>query len=665
VLERRDKMGFETPTDAGCASATRARRAPAARPGPLHEWLDPVVLERELDDFLGGRRAIGLQVWRWLSLESWARRFVANDARVHAARRRLDALGAHASDVEADGVAQSGDGRASALVDLVVLSEVRWGYFRTRKQFLLSRFPSAGGCSSRSRRRSAATIRGRRGARERHLLHGAVPEARHHERALQPRSTGAPGAARERAGGAAARARLRARVEPEPVLLVSNIYAAGALSRLPRKLLFYDFNDSPFQFAGVPRGPGLLAANARTRWMPSSWSPSTTAAAGGRDRRPRDQLGNGVELAHFATPRRSRAELASLPRPLIGYVGLLSHFLDFEALEALRQARRGGTLVLIGPGSPPPTRRSRARGRARGSRCWAQALREMPAWMQALDVGVIPFRANDPYVQGINPNKVYQYLAAGVPVVTTPVLDLEPRPPQLAVRVRPAPRRAAVRRARRRARRARRAGRWRAPTTGACWRRAWWTKSRLGSRRFREPRTELSDDPNEWLRRRASRRETPRTTAKLRPLSTGWAAALIALLVVVFFHEVALQGQNLPVAGRPGARGLCAHRRAVALPRPRLPAVEPVRVPRHAVVRERHVQPADLPARLAAGADREGDPAARHDVDAALLLPGRARALPARAGVGGAPRGCAARAAAFVFAPTWWRWVRTATAASW
>ena len=34
-------------------------------------------------------------------------------------------------------------------------------------------------------------------------------------------------------------------------------------------------------------------------------------------------------------------------------------------------------------------------------------------------------------MQGINPNKVYQYLAAGLPVVTTPVLDLEERPPHL------------------------------------------------------------------------------------------------------------------------------------------------------------------------------------------------------------------------------------------
>jgi asparagine synthase (glutamine-hydrolysing) len=83
VLERRDKMGFETPTDRWLterfAAETRRR---LLTPGPLHEWIDPGVLRSELDDYLSGRRAIGLQVWRWLSLESWARRFIAVDARV-------------------------------------------------------------------------------------------------------------------------------------------------------------------------------------------------------------------------------------------------------------------------------------------------------------------------------------------------------------------------------------------------------------------------------------------------------------------------------------------------------------------------------------------------------------------------------------------------------
>jgi teichuronic acid biosynthesis glycosyltransferase TuaH len=157
------------------------------------------------------------------------------------------------------------------------------------------------------------------------------------------------------------------------------------------------------------------------------------------------KLGNGVEFSHFETPRPVPEALAALPRPLIGYVGLLSHFLDFEVLEAIRESRRGGTLVLIGPGTPAtaePLRRLAARDGVRliGPKAYA----EIPAWMQALDVGIIPFRANDPFVQGINPNKVYQYLASGIPVVTTPVLDLEPDPPQLQFASDPAGMAAAV-----------------------------------------------------------------------------------------------------------------------------------------------------------------------------------------------------------------------------
>jgi asparagine synthase (glutamine-hydrolysing) len=79
VLDRRDKMGFETPADVWL----RGRHAGEVRrrllsPGPLHEWLDPTTLALELDDYFAGRRAVGAQVWRWLSLESWLGRYVVN-----------------------------------------------------------------------------------------------------------------------------------------------------------------------------------------------------------------------------------------------------------------------------------------------------------------------------------------------------------------------------------------------------------------------------------------------------------------------------------------------------------------------------------------------------------------------------------------------------------
>jgi glycosyltransferase involved in cell wall biosynthesis len=321
-------------------------------------------------------------------------------------------------------------------VDLVVLSEVRWGYFRTRKQFLLSRFPerwrvffaqppgSAGDDPWIPRREGRVTVF------TVPFLKPATKSGAYNALAGLP-----PGrAAIEWAASRHLRSRLQTLgVEREPVAMISNIYAVAALEGLPRRLTVYDFNDDPFQFAGTPG------------WARAYW-PRTIASAdlvfavsehyrrrlAGETARPVVRLGNGVELEHFARPRPVPADLAGLPRPWIGYVGLLSHFLDFETLEALRVARRGGTLVLIGPGTPATDEAVRALASREGvALLGPRPYEDVPAYMQALDVGVIPFRAQDPFVQGINPNKVYQYLASGRPVVTTPVLDLDPVSPHL------------------------------------------------------------------------------------------------------------------------------------------------------------------------------------------------------------------------------------------
>jgi asparagine synthase (glutamine-hydrolysing) len=83
VLARRDKMGFETPTDVWLRSRfVRELRHRLLDASPLHDWLDRAALEAALDDYLAGRRPIGLQVWRWLSLESWQRQLVSRDPRV-------------------------------------------------------------------------------------------------------------------------------------------------------------------------------------------------------------------------------------------------------------------------------------------------------------------------------------------------------------------------------------------------------------------------------------------------------------------------------------------------------------------------------------------------------------------------------------------------------
>jgi len=321
-------------------------------------------------------------------------------------------------------------------VDLVVLSEVRWSYFRTRKQFLLSRFPErwriffaqppgSGADEAWTPRREGNvtwfTVPFLKPGTRNRIYNAAV-------------TTGVGRAAIEQLADARLRAMLeRLGVAPDPALLVSNVYAARAVSRGSWKRVFYDFNDSPFQFSTSPPWARDYWLRVRDRvdlfFVVSEYYRRELSR---ETRRPLIVIGNGVEWERFAEPRPVPADLRDLPRPLIGYVGLLSHFLDFQALESLRRARRGGTLVLIGPGSPATDRAVADLAARDGVRVLGpRPYEDVPAYLQALDAGVIPFQAASPHVQGINPNKVYQYLAAGLPVVTTPILDLEPQPPAL------------------------------------------------------------------------------------------------------------------------------------------------------------------------------------------------------------------------------------------
>jgi asparagine synthase (glutamine-hydrolysing) len=82
VLERRDKMGFETPADVWLRSRYRGELSRRLlTPGPLHDWIDLEAARAAVGQYLAGR-PIGLQIWRWLALESWARQYLVTDPRV-------------------------------------------------------------------------------------------------------------------------------------------------------------------------------------------------------------------------------------------------------------------------------------------------------------------------------------------------------------------------------------------------------------------------------------------------------------------------------------------------------------------------------------------------------------------------------------------------------
>jgi glycosyltransferase involved in cell wall biosynthesis len=137
---------------------------------------------------------------------------------------------------------------------------------------------------------------------------------------------------------------------------------------------------------------------------------------------------HGVEHAHFAraldpaTPIPDA--LRDLPRPIVGFFGLIAEWVDLDSLgeTADRLAQTGGgTVVLVGDvrGASPP---ALARLRARSNVLFAgrRPYEELPGWCRGFDVAVLPFVLNELTIAA-NPLKLREYLAAGLPVVSTAI----------------------------------------------------------------------------------------------------------------------------------------------------------------------------------------------------------------------------------------------------
>ena len=134
---------------------------------------------------------------------------------------------------------------------------------------------------------------------------------------------------------------------------------------------------------------------------------------------------HGVDVAHFShavQPGSSVSELvADLPRPVLGFVGLMAEWVDQELLGALADHYPHGTVVIVGREDCDTTAlRLRRNVLFVGRRPYT----ELPSIMKGFDVALVPFRDNE-LTLAANPLKAREYLAAGLPVVSTPIPEVE------------------------------------------------------------------------------------------------------------------------------------------------------------------------------------------------------------------------------------------------
>jgi UDP-galactopyranose mutase len=147
-------------------------------------------------------------------------------------------------------------------------------------------------------------------------------------------------------------------------------------------------------------------------------------------------LPSSVDVQHFAQARTALPEpedQKNLPRPRIGFFGVIDERMDRELLAAVAKLRPDWSFVMIGPvvkidpASLPRFENIHYLG--------GKGYKELPAYLGGWDVAMLPFAHNES-TRFISPTKTPEYLAAGVPVVSTSITDvLRPYGEQRLVRI--------------------------------------------------------------------------------------------------------------------------------------------------------------------------------------------------------------------------------------
>lgn len=133
---------------------------------------------------------------------------------------------------------------------------------------------------------------------------------------------------------------------------------------------------------------------------------------------------SSIDVAHFhkaRRPGRDPQDQALIPHPRVGFAGVIDERLDIGLLSQAARAMPDVQFVMIGPvvKIDPADLPRAANIHWLGGKSYA----ELPAYMAHWDMGWMPFALNDA-TRYISPTKTPEFLAAGLPVVSTAIVDV-------------------------------------------------------------------------------------------------------------------------------------------------------------------------------------------------------------------------------------------------
>jgi glycosyltransferase involved in cell wall biosynthesis len=205
--------------------------------------------------------------------------------------------------------------------------------------------------------------------------------------------------------------------------LGQSFYSLSLLSHARYRKLVYRMADSYAEFKGVPPSMNAaeeeIIARADTIFCTAhKLYEDVRAKAGDKVH----YLPNGVNFEHFqvANPVEP-ADIAHLPHPRVLYIGMLAEWFDVDLIRFSALQLPQYSFIIIGP---QRTNLAILKDLPNVHVMGARPYKDIPHYMKFCDVGIMPFKKTA-LTDTVNPIKIFEYLAAGLPAVAPRLSELE------------------------------------------------------------------------------------------------------------------------------------------------------------------------------------------------------------------------------------------------
>jgi teichuronic acid biosynthesis glycosyltransferase TuaH len=210
------------------------------------------------------------------------------------------------------------------------------------------------------------------------------------------------------------------------IAVVENFQFTSLLKSLHLPVILFDYIDDAFGFTDYP-------PYVREEWRETialadvaTATSSSLKAQIERERSiPVHLVENGVDSRAFM-PASSPSRPADLPpsgRTIVIYVGTISRWFDFPLLDAALRRFPQYNFVLVGPVHPDVQEQLTPMRKMANLRLPGERKHDaVPAYLLSSTVGMIPFVRNT-LTEAVNPVKLYEYAAAGLPIISTAFSD--------------------------------------------------------------------------------------------------------------------------------------------------------------------------------------------------------------------------------------------------